>query len=424
LLCAGILTGWVGSKNQTPEAQEAAKNLITESITFYESAGDVKKVAVARAELAYCYWREGALDEARIMFKDALGKLTTEGNTRARALVRLAILEWSASRLSDALAILNDNAILFKKITNHAIKGAYHCQFAMVLRKLATLENRRNYFQRAITEYEEADYHFRLAHNVGFRADVKNNLGYLLWQLSRFKEAHRYLDEARRLGVSIRDKVRTAQVDDTRAQVFIAQSKLAEAEKVAGGAVSVLTKSDQSGLLADALVTHGIALARLKKTERAQFTFQKAIEVGHQVGALNKAGLAALTMIEELNQLSPDVLWAAYENADQWLEKSQGQDVLTRLNAAARKVFARLHARDTGAQDTGVLFNKPCDLQKEVLKYEAALISRALAKVSGSVTHAAALLGMSYQGLAYIIEARHRNLLKERTPVRRRSRKD
>src|SRR6267142_3506046 len=61
LLSAGIVTGWVGSKNQTPDAQEAAKNLITESITFYESAGDVKKVAVARAELAHCYWRVGAL---------------------------------------------------------------------------------------------------------------------------------------------------------------------------------------------------------------------------------------------------------------------------------------------------------------------------------------------------------------------------
>jgi tetratricopeptide (TPR) repeat protein len=417
------VTGWVGSKNQVAEAQEAAKNLITESILFYETAGDVKKVAVARAELAYCYWREGALDEARIMFKDALGTITTQGNTRARTLVRLAILEWSASRFSDALDILNDNAALFKKITNHSIKGAYHCQFAMVLRQLATTESRTDHFQRAISEYQHADLQFKLAHNVGFRADVKNNVGYLLWQLSRFKESHRYLDEARRLGISARDKVRVAQIDDTRAQVFIAQSKLAEAEKVAAGAVSVLKKSDQSGLLADALVTQGIALARLKKSERAQFTFQKAIEVGHQVGALNKAGLAALTMIEELNELSPDVMWAAYQQADQWLEKSQSQDVLTRLNTAARKVFARLHARDPDERGTDVLFNRPFDLQGEVLKYEGALISRALAKVSGSVTHAAAQLGMSYQGLAYIIEARHKNLLKERSPVRRRGRK-
>src|SRR6188474_3937032 len=33
LLCVGILTGWIGSKEQIKEAQEVAKNLISESIT-------------------------------------------------------------------------------------------------------------------------------------------------------------------------------------------------------------------------------------------------------------------------------------------------------------------------------------------------------------------------------------------------------
>ena len=36
------------------------------------------------------------------------------------------------------------------------------------------------------------------------------------------------------------------------------------------------------------------------------------------------------------------------------------------------------------------------------------LISEALAKVNGRVSYAAKLLGIGYQGLAYIIESRHR----------------
>jgi len=63
-------------------------------------------------------------------------------------------------------------------------------------------------------------------------------------------------------------------------------------------------------------------------------------------------------------------------------------------------------------------------LQEEILKLGRSLIRQALAKANGSVTRAATLLGMSYQGLAYTIEARHKDLLKERSPVRRRSRKD
>src|SRR5882724_11306186 len=48
LLCAGMLTGWIGSKEGIEEAQEVAKNLIGESINFYQSIGDAKKAAAAR----------------------------------------------------------------------------------------------------------------------------------------------------------------------------------------------------------------------------------------------------------------------------------------------------------------------------------------------------------------------------------------
>ncbi len=424
LLCVGILYGWIGGKNEIKEAQETAKNLISESINFYESLSDIKKIAAARAEIAYCYWREGALDEARILLTEALQKLTAEGNTRARALLRLAIVEWSATRYSESLKILIDNASLFERISSDAIKGAYHGQIAIVLRHKAKSEESAAYLQKALREFEKADHHFKLARHTVFRADVKNNVGLILCNLSKYKEAQKYLTEARRLSVLARDRVRTAQFDESRAQVFVAEKKYKEAEAVARSAVQVLEKSGQQCLLADALTTHAIALARLRRFDQAQFTFQRAIEVAHQVGALNKAGIAALTLIEELEDLSSETLHAAYYRASEWLATSQSRELLLRLNSAARKVLLSLRQEIKSNEATESLTNKPCDLQAEVLKYEAVLIKHALAKVSGSVTRAAALLGMSYQGLAYIIQARHKDLLKERSPIRRRSRKD
>jgi hypothetical protein len=180
--------------------------------------------------------------------------------------------------------------------------------------------------------------------------------------------------------------------------------------------------------LADALTTQGIALARLKRRDPAQFIFQKAIEVAHQVGALNKAGIAALTMIEELDDLPAETLYVAYDSASEWLAKSQSPDILLRVNTAARKVVARARS-EAGAEQTAAedpieaLFNKPVDLQGEVLKFEGRVIQRALAKANGSLTRAAASLSMSYQALAYILESRQKNLLKERSPIRRRSRR-
>jgi tetratricopeptide (TPR) repeat protein len=424
LLCIGILTCWIGSKRQVEGVQEAARDIISQSITRYEAVGDLTKIASARVELAYCYWCDGALDDARIVFNEALQKLITPGNTRARALLGLAVVEWSASRSNEALKILCDNSQLFKKITNHATKGAYHSQLGMLFRSLATSENKKDHYRRAIVEYQEADHQFKLTRNTVFRSDVKNNVGFLLFKLGRLNEAHQFLSEARRLTVISRDKVRTAQIDDTRAQVFIAQKKFKEAEPIAKTAVRVLERSGHQCLLADALITHGIALARLEQFERARFTFQKAIEVAHQVGALNKAGLAALTMIEELDELSPEASYAAYERASEWLATSQSQDILLRLNAAAKKFFAKLSRELNEADVTTSLTNTACDLHAEVLKFEGRIVRQALAQSNGSVTRAALLLGLSYQGLAYIIASRHTDLLKERSPVRRRSRKD
>jgi hypothetical protein len=64
LLRVGVLTSWIGSCNQIPDAQETAKNLISESITIFESLDYGKKILEGQSELAVCYWREGRYDEA------------------------------------------------------------------------------------------------------------------------------------------------------------------------------------------------------------------------------------------------------------------------------------------------------------------------------------------------------------------------
>jgi Tfp pilus assembly protein PilF len=290
----------------------------------------------------------------------------------------------------------------------------------MTLRKLVTSENRADYFRRIIKEYEQAEHYFKLAHNTIFRAEVKNNVGNVLRQMRRFKEAHQYLIEARRLASLIKDKAVVAQIDDTRAQLLIDQGRLNEAEAVARSAARRLRKSGHQVLLADTLINHGIALARLGRKDQARFTFQEAIEAAHEIGAFNKAGLAALTLIEEIEDLTLGVLAAAYLQASEWLTNCQSQQLLLRFKAAGAKLAAQIQNGPSTKDAKNSLFNEPLDLAEEVLKFERKLISEALAKVNGRVSYAAKLLGIGYQGLAYIIEARHPELLKQRTPIYRR----
>jgi tetratricopeptide (TPR) repeat protein len=423
LLCVGILTSWIGSKNQIRDAQELAKNLITQAMTYFEASGDAAKVAVAQSEIAYCYYREGTLNEARSWLRDALNKLTFEGAARARALLKLTTVECSAAQFHEALELLNDNEALFRKITNHTIKGGYHSELAIILRNLATSENKPEYFRRAINEYKQAETQFRLAHNPIYRADVINNVGFLLYKLGRYKDAHKYLNEARRVTVRLKDKARTAQIDDSLAQVLTAEGRLTEADRVARRAASSLRKAEHFCMMAETLITQGIAVARRGQRERAEFIFRQAIKTAHQVNALNIAGLAALSLAEEVADLSPATLQAAYRQAREWLANSQSPDIKLRLGDVAERLTASIRIELSEEDATEILLSEWGGLREELLKHEGVVIKRALAQADGSVTRAAKLLGIRYQSLAFIIENRHGELLKERRPIRRRQRK-
>jgi len=420
--CTGTLTGWIGSRQQIKDAQETARNLITESITYYESNNLKREAAEAWTEIAYCYWREGRINEARIMLLESLERLPPVGEKRARALLKLADVEHSAARYYDALKLLSENDAVFTS-TRHlpaVVKGSYHNELAITWRTIGTAENQTEYFQRALTEYKAAEHQFKLAGNHIYRASVKNNEAVVLSKLGRFREAHKHVDQAREIVVRFKHRTLTAQFDGTRAELLIAEGKYKDAERVARRAATSLEKAGHRCWLTDALILQATALARLEKQIRAQTILQRAIEVAHEADALNRAGLAALTIIEEIDRLSADTLQAAYQQAREWLADSQSREVLSRLNAAAGKLVASVRRELSRDEAVDILLAKPHDLDQKLLEYEHDLIKQALIQSDGKVTHAAKLLGRTYQGLGHMIETKHPDLIPLRTPVRRR----
>jgi tetratricopeptide (TPR) repeat protein len=415
ILRAGTLTGWLGSCKQIEAAQESAKNLISESVRIFESFSYTKKVLEAQTELAYCYWRQGGYDEARIILKGVLEQLTKDNELRAKAILRSAIVERGAYRYNDALRILTDNARLFQKITSHSIKGGYHNELAIVLRNLGAFEMREDYLDRAFVEYAAASYHFEQAGHIPYCALVENNLGFIFFKSNRFKEAHEHLDRARRLFSTLKDKGSVAQVDDTRARALLAEGRNAEAEKVARASVRVLEKGGHQSLLAEALTTYGVALARLGNYTQARLMLFRAMEVGHISGALNRAGEAALTLIKELGkQLTSDEMQTAYQRAYSWLTDTQDKKTLSRLLEAANTL---MDVRRNKKVENVNLLRSENRLTERVQSYERQLIRQALKEAKGSITHAARLLGITHQRLNYLIQRRHKELGTERKPI-------
>ncbi len=349
LMRAGALTGWVGSVSQVAGAQERAKDLLSESIGLFEGLLDITKIAEAQTEIAYCYWREGGYDEARITLREALSHLSeADSDIRAVALLRSAIVERTAKRFNDALNILTEAMPLFKAGDNNSLKGKFHNELALVLRNLSATEQREDYLDRALVEYAAASFHFEQAGHTRYRARVENNLGFLFLTLTKFDEAHEHLDCARRLFISLKDDGSVAQVDETRARALLAQGRNSEAEKAVKSAVHTLEKGGEQALLTEALTTHGVALARVKQHEQARITLEHAVDISEQAGDLEGAGRAALTLIEELTGLlSEDELRETYNRADQLLSRTQHSETMGRLRECARRVIETPHARAT-----------------------------------------------------------------------------
>jgi tetratricopeptide (TPR) repeat protein len=407
LLQCGSLSGWLGTTRQIKGAQDAAKDLISEALRLFEAHGQKTRVAEAQYEIAICYWRMGAFDEARVILREALKHGDDE--QKAKILIRSTLIEISAGRYNDALRILDKAEPVFQTASD-ALKGKWHGQTALALRRLATAEQRTDYADRAIIEFTAAIYHYEQAGHERYCATNLNNLAMLLYKLGRFSEAHQHLDRAYKILLKLEDTGLLAQVSETQARVLLAEGFYAEALVAIRYAVGTLEKGGEQALLADALTVQATVQSKLQDSDRSLSSFRQAIEIAESAGALESAGLAALSMIEEHGgSLSERELYRIYRKADRLLSRTQDAEEITRLRGCARIVMRRLYGKNLSDED---FF-----LPDVVLAYEARFIEQALEEERGSVTRAAKKLGLTHQRFIYVLESRHRKLLKKRTPA-------
>ncbi len=422
MLRVGSLAGWLASAKQIPGGQEFAKNIITGSIELFDRLGDSKKAVEAQADLALCYWREGAHDEARIHLSNAMQRLgKDDSDLKAILLIRAGIVEVSARRLNEALRLFNQAAPLVEKSEDHSIKGSFHIQYGLVFRQLAAPENREDYIDRALIEYAAASFHFELAGNELALARVENNLGFLFYTVGRYKEAHAHLNRARSLFTQLKDPGSAAKCDETRARTLLADGRLDEAERLIRQAVRVLERGDDQSDLADALTTYGVVTARLGRYARSRALLERAIETALTAGDPEGAGRAKLSIIEELSpQTSPVEMASECRSALELLDNCQDPAIGKRLIDCACQVMDALTEVKPTEPEVPETSWEGFSFKREVLKIEKVIIERALRDAGGSVTKASRLLGFRHhQSLIALINSRHRDLLGTRSAVRK-----
>jgi tetratricopeptide (TPR) repeat protein len=407
LLRCGSLSGFL-AHSQVEDAQEKAKDLLTEAFHIFRTLDLKTKVSEAQYELGVCYWRAGAFEEARIILNQARAEATPE--LLRKIVIGRALVEIFSGRYEEAENLLIEFRPLFES-ASHALKGRWHGHMALALRRMA--QGRIELLDKAIIEFTAAIYHYEQAGHERYCGSNLNNLAMLLYKLGRYQEAHEHIDKASQIFARLKDSGTAAQVEETRARVLLAEERYEEARRVISEVVDTFEKSGEQGLLAGALRIKATIEARLMDYENSLHTFRRAINTAENAGALSIAGSAAISMIEELGELlSERRLYHLYQRADRLLAVTQDAEDITRLRSCARLVMRNLYGPELDEYFT---------LPETVLKYEARFIEQALKEEKGSISRAARRLGLSHQTLGAILKTRHQTLRTKKPQIRRKS---
>ena len=342
LLRSGTLAGCLGGNKRSAQ-QKKAQSWISQSALLFEILRDTQRVAECRLELGNCYFREGLLEFAEDNYRLALAALELPASKELYivALIRRAIVERQSSRLWEARNTLEAAARLMGGKGSAFLQGRFFNEYATTLKNLGQAEKDPELIREATAYFSQAIQCFEVSGNVRYCAAVLNNLGGLLAGLGQHEEAAWEFNQARKYFAKLKDFVRAAQVDESRAQLFIKLKRYDEGAQIIADAVRILRASGEEIFLAEALITQGLIYARQERWMEARYACSEALRLAEHCADFESAGRAALVLLEEMcERLNADERREMLARAQRLLALTQRGEIHERLHNCVRRVDA------------------------------------------------------------------------------------
>jgi tetratricopeptide (TPR) repeat protein len=357
LMLCGILTVEIGKFSQVA-AQDRGKDLLSKSVRLF---GDDPERYMAMFWLATAYVLCGENREALTICDSILADQVADSDivfraSRTKGLAHLYLGNFRQAE--DAFASIE---MLLDGVAP-ASQGKFHLNRGMLYRQTGRLEE-------SLSEHRKAIQAFHAAGSLRLEAAAMNNISVVYTEQGRYAEARAAAQEALGVFVRLRDRGHEAKVWDQIAQIHCHEENFAEMVRCADRAVEILSEGDHEGWLAEALITQGIARARMG-IEQAHAALSQALEICDRQGDPKQAETATRAMWE----------------------------IVRRGNQCRDGMRQRL-----------------ASLERDV--YE-----RVLERHSGHVTPAAHELGCSHQTLLRRLKNRFPELVDKRSPPRQRRR--
>lgn len=355
LLVCGILSMELGRFRSIP-VQASAKDLLSKSVRLF---GDEPDRLVALYWLGWSYVFCGENHEALSLADTILAEQTGDSDVVFRAGRLKALAHMNLGNFAQAEAAFKSVEV-FIETAPPLSRGKFYLDRGVLLRQTDRLAE-------ALVEYQRAVSDFRAAGSLRHEASAANNASVVYMAQGRYAEAHEAAQIALSVFRQLDDRAHEAKVWDQIAQIYGREENEVEMEKAAARAVELLSGGDHEGWLAEALITHGVALYRLGMT-RGKESLSRALEICNRQGDPKQAAVARRA------------LWGVVQHAK-------------------------------GAQE---------DLQRSVLPLERTVYENVLADHGGHVSPAGRELGYNHQAFQLRLENHFPELLTKRRPRRRR----
>lgn len=402
LLRIGSVASTIGSAEQIKNSQEKSRDYLSQSGDIFDELEDLEGKAQCQNKIGVTYWRNGDLETAQIYFRESLF-YAQSNESKAIANLNIAMIKSLSFRYSAALESYEQAYDFIGKVsifTEAKIRNGIGMVYKDIGKMLCDVE-RIDYFDKAIIELEGALICYEKVQNSRSAILARNNIGFLYYSIGLYDEALRVLEIAESEAQRTQDKNHLSIVSDTLARTFIAQGNYRRAIEIAAASVYYLQSSENSNLLATALITCGIALARNGEIEKAKNAFYQAEEVAGFIQDFVLVAVARLFALREMfSEFSPKERLSSYLYAVKNLHGNQEKEIGDALRDVAAKIEPETEPSEAAAGRNSTLLSPPFSLDKKLKTISRQYIESAIREERGNQSRAAALLGMSRQTFA------------------------
>jgi tetratricopeptide (TPR) repeat protein len=272
-LC-GFFLSYYGHSRNLKNYQEREKNFLTKAIEMFDREKLPDKAAEAKVILAHCYWLEGAISECELILAETEKEYADNQlhPVYFQICVNRMLTHYWKGEYPQALTMIEQISNPIELCKDIRLKTLFHTQAGITYQLSGQPE-------KAIFHTTEAIKNAQRNGNIRYTASCLNNLGNVYKDIGKFDKAHQCIDRAYKTYIELEEIGWAANVLDTKAQVYLAENKLASALTKINEALEILRQGEDFAGLTEALFTKSKILLKLDKINESLALFAELSEM-------------------------------------------------------------------------------------------------------------------------------------------------